>query len=63
MKELVRLIGSLIVAVVLYSVPILHVFSVMYHWGAFIILILSLAVSAELLALSCFIYDKSEGDE
>ncbi len=63
MKQSVRLIGSLVVAVALYSVPILHVFSVIYHWGGYIILMLSFAMAAEIIALVFFIYDKSGDGE
>ena len=63
MKKLVRIIGSFVVSIVLYSVPILHVFAVMLHWGAYIIFILSIAMAAEVIALASFIYDKSgDGD-
>lgn len=63
MKELVRMIGSFVVSVVLYSMPILHVLSIVYHWGGYITFILSFMIAAEFIALVFFVYEKSGDGE
>lgn len=62
LDKLTRAIGSIIVAIILMSVPILCVCSLVFNWYVFFKVILGWGVLMEAVALSIVIYLKGESE-
>ena len=59
----VKIIGSIFLSYIIYSVPILTTCSFVYDWNGTILFLFTFASFMELLHLVAFIYDKVEEGE
>lgn len=63
MNIIIKIIGSLVFAIVMYSVPILFTCSIFLHWHPFIKLLCLICAALQLMALCIEIQEKAEDDE
>lgn len=59
----VKIIGSIVLSFIIYSVPILTTCSFAYDWDGIIQFLLTFASFMEMLFLMAFIYDEAEEGE
>ena len=63
MKVIVYFIGLLIVAAILYAIPIITACSIIYEWDGLLRILLIMASIIEFLGLSVLIMDKVDREE
>lgn len=62
MSKLVTIVGSIVVTVVMYSVPILLACSICLHWNAMYKLLLSFCAVLQMILICFAIMDKVEDE-
>lgn len=62
MSKIVRLLGSIVFALFMYSVPILLVVSFTYHWAEFLRLLFVFIFTLQLAFVISAVYDKAESE-
>ena len=60
MKELIRFVGSSVIALILISIPGLLVASFAFDWHGFLKTVLCMVTIAEFILITSFIYERSE---
>jgi len=60
MSKIVRLLGSIVFALLMYSVPILLVVSFTYHWASFLRVLFMLIFTLHLAFVISVVYDEAE---
>lgn len=63
MSKVVRLLGSIVFALFMHSVPVLFVLSVTYHWAGFLRFLFALIFTAQLAFVIFAVYDKTADKE
>ena len=63
LHEAVKIIGCIVLALIIYAVPIVLVVSLFLGWNVLAALLLGLASLAELLLLWTFLYCEVDGNE
>lgn len=57
-KETLCIIGCSVIAIFMISIPILFVFSIIYKWYGFIIMILCLATLFDIIIITGILYEE-----
>lgn len=63
MSSAIKIIGSIVLSLFLYSIPILTTCSLIYDWYGSVQFVLSIASVIEMICLMAFVYDKAEEDD
>lgn len=62
LHEAVKIIGCIILALIIYAIPIVLVVSLFLGWNVLVALLLGLASVVELLLLMVFLYCEVDGN-
>ena len=63
MHKAVKIVGSIVVALVLYCIPIITTIAAVRHWDDFVQWLLFIASSGELVTLISLVYYFASGSE
>ena len=63
MNRIIRVVGSIIMAILLYAIPILTTCALIFGWNDFITFLLIAVEFIELICLFGLIYAKTEEDK
>ena len=60
MNKIIKIVGSIVVSVIMYAIPILTACSFAYAWDGFVRLILTLASLTQLVCLAFEVFFKGD---
>lgn len=63
MSKIVRVLGSLVVSLLVYSIPVLNVVSYFQNWDGGLRVVLTIVSALQIAAIFWFVYSKTEEGE